>query len=1133
MSEPATGSGGKFRSSIVKTLLLLVCLQFTHVAAQVLNMSHDLVALGIAGQNMTPNTPSLDARPLFQAALLYVQNHPVQTLTVDAGSYYLLTPEQSNAVLVLPRLSNLVVDLAGSTFYFNTPLLNNGFLLYFCSNLTFTNFQTDYIAPPYTHVTITSVDAANRVIHYQNLAGWPDPSTFNNLADPFGGTVQYWAALFRNGQVIPGTSRTALVPPFANPTLVLQQDDTPWTQTPTLATLQSGDTVVVSARAGGPPVEVWQCDSITLSNVKIYGSNGFAVQLYQTSNTVVDHVSVMPRPGVGLVGSNADGIHFSSTYQNNHIRNCYVTRTEDDALIMDSQNQATVVTVGGPRQLTVQRTAYNRFPNGTAVNFVDPVSTNEFPGATIVSQSPPDSDSPGFGEQVVLNFDRTLPALTEGQFMVYGSALLRGSGSTFEDNVVEDIISGKGIWINGVMSVIAQRNVIRRTSEGGVSVSQDTEAYPAPPAHDITVTDNALETVVGVYGEGTGVQDSLGAIQVVSTDNQSFGFATASSNSDITIQNNYVSDSGRSGIWVGELNGGTLQNNLVIRSNQNPSLGGIFGIPPPFQTQVTQDALQPVVIHYSSAVTETSDTVSATSTITAPVTMTPASAILPAIAGGSSFGLQTAVSGFGWNASSDSSWLTVTSPLPGTGSGTVQYSVTPNAGAQRVGHITIAGEVFTVTQVDTSTPTYTLTLAVLPSGAGTVAANPQGETYVGGTRVCFTATPNAGWAFSSWSGATLDSQNCLVINADTTLTANFTSCGSACYSLDQQSLYFGATNSGAVVTAPQKVQVTALAGMNWSVSSSQPYIVVSPTSGTGNGSFTVSIQSTTLPSPSTQQGTVTVTAPAASNSPQTVQVNVKVMSSASTGTPFGSFDTPANNTTGISGSIAVTGWALDNIGVQNVQIWRNPIGAEPAASNGLVYIGDATFVPGARPDVQSLYPTYPLNNRAGWGYLMLTNGLPNNGSPAGAGNGTYTLHAIATSFDGKTKELGTKTITCDNTDSNIPFGAIDTPGQGATVSGTIVNFGWALTPQPYSIPTDGSTISVTVDGVTLGHPVYNQYRSDIANGFPGFANSNGAIGYYYLDTTTLSNGLHTIGWLVYDNNGHGAGIGSRFFWVQN
>ena len=55
-----------------------------------------------------------------------------------------------------------------------------------------------------------------------------------------------------------------------------------------------------------------------------------------------------------------------------------------------------------------------------------------------------------------------------------------------------------------------------------------------------------------------------------------------------------------------------------------------------------------------------------------------------------------------------------------------------------------------------------------------------------------------------------------------------------------------------------------------------------------------------------------------------------------------------------------------------------------------------------------------------------------------------------------------------------------------------VNFGWALTPQPKSIPVDGSTFLVYVDGVPLGPVNYNFFRSDIATLFPGYANSSGA-----------------------------------------
>ena len=69
--------------------------------------------------------------------------------------------------------------------------------------------------------------------------------------------------------------------------------------------------------------------------------------------------------------------------------------------------------------------------------------------------------------------------------------------------------------------------------------------------------------------------------------------------------------------------------------------------------------------------------------------------------------------------------------------------------------------------------------------------------------------------------------------------------------------------------------------------------------------------------------------------------------------------------------------------------------------------------------------------------------------------------------------------------------------------------------------------------MVLGHPVYNQFRSDIATAFPNLQNSNGPVGYFILDTTKLTNGVHTIGWVVYDNQGRGDGIGSRFITVQN
>jgi hypothetical protein len=160
--------------------------------------------------------------------------------------------------------------------------------------------------------------------------------------------------------------------------------------------------------------------------------------------------------------------------------------------------------------------------------------------------------------------------------------------------------------------------------------------------------------------------------------------------------------------------------------------------------------------------------------------------------------------------------------------------------------------------------------------------------------------------------------------------------------------------------------------------------------------------------------------------------------------------------------------------------------------------------------------------------MMLTNFLPNQG------NGTFTIYAKAMDKEGNEVTLGNKTITCDNANAEKPFGAMDTPTQGGTASGSgFVNWGWALTPRPNMVPMDGSTIQVWVDGVSLGSPVYNKYREDIATLFPGYNNSEGAGGYFYLDTTVYMNGIHTISWSVEDSASNRDGIGSRYFTVIN
>ncbi|HBL75996.1 MAG: hypothetical protein A2W90_11305 [Bacteroidetes bacterium GWF2_42_66] len=114
---------------------------------------------------------------------------------------------------------------------------------------------------------------------------------------------------------------------------------------------------------------------------------------------------------------------------------------------------------------------------------------------------------------------------------------------------------------------------------------------------------------------------------------------------------------------------------------------------------------------------------------------------------------------------------------------TVELTATPNAGytfTSWSGDATGSSNPLTVTMnanksivANFTLNTYTLNVT---ANNGTVVRNPNQATYNGGTTVQLTATPNAGYTFTSWSGDATGSTNPLTVtmNADKNITANFT-----------------------------------------------------------------------------------------------------------------------------------------------------------------------------------------------------------------------------------------------------------------------------------------------------------------------------------------------------------------------
>jgi hypothetical protein len=479
-----------------------------------------------------------------------------------------------------------------------------------------------------------------------------------------------------------------------------------------------------------------------------------------------------------------------------------------------------------------------------------------------------------------------------------------------------------------------------------------------------------------------------------------------------------------------------------------------------------------------------------------------------------------------WSAASQSSFLTISGSSTGTGAATVSYNVASNTtGSSRQGTLRISGVTYTVTQ-SANTNTITLTPSTL---------------RFAGTNTAGTLSP---------------------------LTP-------------AQSMTITTTGSGLIP---------------WTAAASQPWVQVTPSSGTGTTVVSVSIVNpgNVLGASTDVSATITVSSINAGNTPSAT-VALRLGSTGTFEGPIGITETPAQNATGVQGAIGVTGWVVDDVGVSKVEIFRecitgldNPASCQTVLSQNVVLVGEAAFLPGARPDVEGAFSTYPQANRAGWGYLMLTSMLPNRVSnQAYGGQGALTIYAIATDLEGNRKILGRSfsavdptynsptAITMENTSIAKPFGAIDTPAQGATVSGVLANFGWALTPDSNTtggeggdilIPTNGSTMTVFIDSVPVAQVTYNQCRGsvgnpvlagvycndDVANIFGNATpqavftsrSSNptkhrnldagrSAIGSYAFDTSLLSNGLHTIAWSVTDSASRTEGIGSRFFNVLN
>jgi PKD repeat protein len=252
-------------------------------------------------------------------------------------------------------------------------------------------------------------------------------------------------------------------------------------------------------------------------------------------------------------------------------------------------------------------------------------------------------------------------ATTSGHCQIVADRLTGQAPLTVSFQGVTDLTSGSYLWNFGDGSTSTARNPSHVYTTAGT--------YHV----DFRASSGAL---TGFASATITVNPGVTCTYSLSTTSQSFGYAGGTGSVGVVAPSGCTWTTLSNAAWITVTSGASGSGNgnvgYSVAANSGSARSGTIAIADRVLT-VYQDALS---CSYS---------------------ISPSSVSVGSTGGSGSFAV-TANPGCPWTSTSDSSWLHITGGNSGSGAGTVSYSVDANGGGARTGHITVQGQIFTVTQ---------------------------------------------------------------------------------------------------------------------------------------------------------------------------------------------------------------------------------------------------------------------------------------------------------------------------------------------------------------------------------------------------------------------------------------------------